>query len=192
MLSMCQSRIRRTFEEMLEVVDWKAVSIQYPALTEADLEAYKRRDPEIVPTARHFRVDFAPKHGWHTFSFNKEARRVFVDRFIERSLGGAWLKAPTPKSMLQRSVIEDILAEHMRYCRKRWRESDKPVDPKRAAEIARQVCKNSRKHTVRRYTSMRMLRLTRLISSALGISRSHLCAPSVHAAPRSFQAPRGG
>lgn len=136
---------------MLHIVDWSEVAQQYPALTEDQITSYIARDPEIVPTADKFRIDFSPGHGWKTFALNKEARIIFIDKYFARVNGGAFFKKPTPPHLLTRDTVGDALDEHMRYCRSRWAKSLHPISPEKAREIARRVCQNARKSTVSSY-----------------------------------------
>ena len=133
---------------MLQVVDWKNMHLQFPALSEDDITAYIARDPKFVPTISNFIVDFSPGHGWKRFALNKEAREVFIDRYLARARGGANFKNPSPSALLTRYQIGRLVDRHMKHLRDKWRKALKPVEPEKAAEIARRVCRNSRRFTV--------------------------------------------
>lgn len=149
-----QRRVRKSFDDMLNVVDWANVHLQYPALSEDDITAYIARDPKFVPTVQNFIVDFSPGHGWKTFALNKEARDVFITRYLARVAGGAYFKDPTPRFMLTRKRIRKLVDGHMKHLRDKWRKALKPLDPKKAADIARRVCQNARKFTVSGYVTI--------------------------------------
>ena len=140
--------MRRAVEDVLQIVDWNAFHLQYPALTEDEITAFIARDESIVPNRTHLRFDFAPGHGWKWFALNKEAREVFIDQYFSRVAGGAYFHKPTPPSILTWEQVGDILDSHMKHLRDRWRKSRTPLSPEKVLEISRRVCQNARRFTV--------------------------------------------
>lgn len=132
---------------MLNVTDWTAVGEQYPTLSEDEVAKYLAQDPSILCTVSNFRIDF--HRPWKKFSFNKDARRVFIDKYFARVQGGAFSTKPTPPHLLTPEVIGEILDKHMNYCRERWRNSLKPVDEEVKTKRARRAAQRSRQNTVR-------------------------------------------
>ena len=65
-------------------------------MTEDEVADYAAGDGNMPGPSEAFRVDFSPKHFWKTLGFNKEARAVFIDRFLAKIAGGAFQKNPTP------------------------------------------------------------------------------------------------
>ncbi len=145
---------------MLHISDWNLVAKQYPPLTEDEITAYIARDPKIVPTDRQFRIDFSKGHGWKTFAFNKEARMVFIDKYLARVAGGAYFTRPSPPQLLTEEHIGEILDEHMRYCRDRYRKSEKPKTAKELRDAQRRNARNGRKTTVCPLLLWQLARLT--------------------------------
>lgn len=143
---MVQSRIRHTLEDMLQIKDWSIAAVMFPPLTEQQIEAYNRRDGSFVCDPKDFRIDF--KHSWKKFPFNKEARAIFIDKYLAHVAGGAFFNNPTPSHLLTRESIGELLDNHMDYCRLRWRHSFTPLSAERLMEIARRAAQNSRKHSV--------------------------------------------
>ncbi len=133
-------------EAMLNVKDWADSSSLYPTLTEEEVDAYKRRDGSFVLSASEYRIDF--KRPWKKFSLNKEAREIFIDKYLARIAAGAFFKNPTPPHLLTHDNIGEMLDKHMPYCRKRWRQSAVPLTPDQVKKILRQKAQVSRMRTV--------------------------------------------
>ena len=138
--------MRHLLEQMLHIEDWTAVAAQYPPLTEEQIASHMRRDGSFVLDARNYRIDF--KASWKKSAFNKEARSIFIDHYLARVAGGAYFQNPTPPHLLTRENLGAVLDNHMDYCRKRWRLSDKPLTPEKALAIARRAAQISRRRTV--------------------------------------------
>lgn len=138
--------MRHLLEQMLHIDDWATAAAQFPPLTDEQIAAYNKRDGSFILDARNYRIDF--KASWKKFAFNKEARSIFIDHYLARVAGGAYFQNPTPPHLLTRENLGAVLDHHMDYCRKRWRLSDNPLDPKKALEIARKAAQTSRRRTV--------------------------------------------
>ncbi|CDO77466.1 hypothetical protein BN946_scf184881.g10 [Trametes cinnabarina] len=164
-----KARVRNLLESMLDIPDWSKAESLYPTLTQEEVTQYLERTGEFVCTEDNFYVDF--ERSWKKFALNKEARQVFIDKYLKSVAGGAYLSNPTPPHLLTPETIGEVLDNHMTYCRQRWRRSVKPLDgdvaeqrAKRSAQRSRQrTLHESRIVTLRRHGHRRHLRLFALL-----------------------------
>lgn len=141
-----KARIRHTLESMLGIsnAQWSEVGVLFPTLSEEEIQSYLVGD--LTVDDENFRIDF--ERSWTSLEFNRQARRVFIDRYLAKVRGGAYLKNPTPAGLLQPETIGKVLDKHMAYCRQRWRRSKNPPTEEQAVIAAKRVSRNSRRRTV--------------------------------------------
>ncbi|KAL7281629.1 hypothetical protein ACG7TL_004946 [Trametes sanguinea] len=114
-------------KQWLKIKDWNTVAKKFKPLTKDKIDAYLADDDEIRCTPANVRVDF--EHPWKRFSFNKEARAVFIENFISTIRGGGMAQNdPTPESMLNEKTVGGILDTYMDVCRRKYRKSRIALD----------------------------------------------------------------
>ncbi|KAJ2990430.1 hypothetical protein NUW54_g8471 [Trametes sanguinea] len=117
-----QDRVHAHLDTLLGIVDWNAVARKIQPLTEAEVDSYITQDGTVECTAANFRVDF--ERPWKRFSFNKQARSVFIENFIATVQGGGMAQQdPTPEHLLNAHTVGSILDTYMDVCRRKYRKS---------------------------------------------------------------------
>ena len=107
---------------MLGVPSLDLLATRCRPLTDAEIEGYLADDGSVECSPHSFHIDF--QREWKRFAFNKEAREVFIENFLDVMMGSGMTEDQTiPAHLLHRDIVGQILDSYVTSTlRKKYKE----------------------------------------------------------------------
>lgn len=147
MLTHTKKCVREHLDLLFDVRSKKELVEKNPPISEEEMNSYLDDEGLLVCTVQRFRVDF--ERPWKTNVFNKEAKKVFIDSFLDAYLGGAYRETLLPPVLRERKIVGQVLDNHMEYRRKVYHRHLSPLSKEEEFALKKRRAANTRRQTVR-------------------------------------------
>ncbi|KAI0351493.1 hypothetical protein OH77DRAFT_1461862 [Trametes cingulata] len=125
--------VHQHLDTLLGVKDWGTVAKTIKPLTDDEVDSYVQGgDNGLRCTPQNFRIDFL--RPWKRFSYNKEARAVFLNNFMDTLEGMAH---NIPHHMITKEHVGQILDVYMDSCRRKYRKSLERLEAEEGMKTAK-------------------------------------------------------
>lgn len=119
-----------------------------PTLTDAQVKLYSEKGTTATSVFDDERLHIDFDRGWKRFPFNKEVRKIIIEKFLNGLESGMYRNPPISSLFRDPHWVGEALDGHINTLRRVWKLQRNPATPSQVQEAARKAAMSSRRATV--------------------------------------------